>query len=136
MGVGVAKEGERLQATSTPSAGLWGGSGLGCKALQGPRTLGNQARQAARPLCLAEEALSTTYRHAREDGVSPSGAGALPWLSLGREEPGLDVAGMEAPWEADSGRSTGSGEQAKAKIQALSLITVLLGNLWTQSPHL
>lgn len=37
------------------------------------------------------KALSTTYRHSREDWVSSGGAGTLPWFTLKRQEPLSEV---------------------------------------------
>lgn len=93
VGVGVAKEGERLQTTSTPSAGLRGeAAGWGAKP-RGPLHVG--LWREARPLPLAGgKALSTTYRHAGEDRVSSGGTGALPGLTLKRQKP-LSEEGKE-----------------------------------------
>lgn len=99
---GVAKEGERLQATSTPSAGLRGEAAGGPQSPGGPLRVGLGGSGASPRL---EEAPSTTHRHAGEDGVSPRGTGALPGLTLERQEPlsgeGQDGGPLEsAVWEA------------------------------------
>lgn len=99
---GVAKEGERLQATSTPSAGLRGEAAGGAQSPVGPLRVG-LGRSGASPG--PGEALSTTHRHAREDGVSPRGTGALPGLTLERQ--GAFVRGgpgWRASWKLPSGR--------------------------------
>lgn len=109
--VGVAKEGERLQATSTPSAGLRGAAAGGHRAPWGPCVLGGVGGGEAEPLPGLEEALSVTHRHAGEDGVSSRGTGALPGLTLKdrslcqRREAGMEglletgtwALGMERP---------------------------------------
>lgn len=75
---GVAKE--RLQATSTPSAGLRGeAAGGGAQSPVGPLRVGLGG---AGPLPGLGEALSATHRHAGEDWVSSRGTGALPGLTL------------------------------------------------------
>lgn len=103
---GVAKEGERLQATSTPSAGLRGEAAGGPQSPGGPLRVGLGGSGASPPL---EEAPSTTHRHAGEDGVSPRGTGALPGLTLERQEP-LSGEGQDggASGNCRLGGSTGS----------------------------
>lgn len=102
VGVGGRKRrGEVTGNVHTKRRAAWGGSWRGTK------PCGALACWAGgkRGLSPAGEALSTTHRHAREDGVSPRGTGALPGLTLERQ--GVFVRGgpgWRASWKLPSGR--------------------------------
>ena len=97
MGVGIAKEGYRQCPHKAQ-----GCVGTQLAGAQGPVRLGHKAGSQASPPGRGGKALSTTYRHAREDGVPSGGAGALPWLTLKRKEPLSAGARMEDPLEINS----------------------------------
>lgn len=80
---GSQKKGEVIGNVHTKRRAAWGGSWLGRKALRGPRMLSQHRKPGLSPPA-GGRALSTTYRHAREDGVPSRRAGALPWLALKR----------------------------------------------------